>query len=248
MSLLDAGDDRGSALRLYESYERRLAAEFNSKPTAESAALAARIRGGERRARAREAQAPPPAAPLVAPPVEPPVAPPAAPSTQEDSHAPNSDKRRLAGTSQTQHTRSSLGAGTRRGGAFWPRSPDETLMVSITLRRRPAHTRARQLVRESHGRSTIRVARAQWPKTGWRRGCCARSSWTSSIRAPRSVQGHAANGACDRSAHHRAPHGCLASRVGQLLSHRRHDPLPGRRSWTCPRGESYAPSVRSARA
>ena len=60
MSLLDAGDDRGSALRLYESYERRLAAEFSSKPTAESAALAARIRGGERRPRAREAQAPSP--------------------------------------------------------------------------------------------------------------------------------------------------------------------------------------------
>lgn len=61
MSLLDAGDDRGSALRLYESYERRLAAEFNSKPTAESAALAARIRGGERRPRASESRVPPPA-------------------------------------------------------------------------------------------------------------------------------------------------------------------------------------------
>jgi DNA-binding SARP family transcriptional activator/TolB-like protein len=62
MTLLDAGDDRGSALRLYEGYERRLAAEFNSKPTAESAALAARIRGGERRPRPREAQPPPAAA------------------------------------------------------------------------------------------------------------------------------------------------------------------------------------------
>lgn len=59
MSLLDAGDDRGSALRLYESYERRLAAEFSSKPTAESAALAARIRGGERSPRTPPAQAPP---------------------------------------------------------------------------------------------------------------------------------------------------------------------------------------------
>ena len=51
MSLLDAGDDRGSALRLYESYERRLAAEFNARPTTESAALAVRIRDGERRPR-----------------------------------------------------------------------------------------------------------------------------------------------------------------------------------------------------
>jgi len=61
MSLLNAGDDRGSALRLYESYERRLAAEFNSKPTAESAALAVRIRGGERHPHAGELRLPPPA-------------------------------------------------------------------------------------------------------------------------------------------------------------------------------------------
>jgi DNA-binding SARP family transcriptional activator/TolB-like protein len=58
MSLLDAGDDRGSALRLYESYERRLATEFNSRPTAETAALAARVRGGERRPRPHGADAP----------------------------------------------------------------------------------------------------------------------------------------------------------------------------------------------
>ena len=61
MSLLDSADDRGSALRLYESYERRLAAEFHSKPTTESAALAARIRGGERRPYASESRVPPPA-------------------------------------------------------------------------------------------------------------------------------------------------------------------------------------------
>ena len=79
MSLLDASDDRGSALRLYESYERRLAAEFSSRPTAESAALAARIRGGERRVRVREAQASPAATPA------------AVPSTSEDSHAPTGD-------------------------------------------------------------------------------------------------------------------------------------------------------------
>lgn len=62
MSLLDAGDDRGSALRLYESYERRVAVEFNSKPTMESAALAARIRSGERRPRASESWVQSPAA------------------------------------------------------------------------------------------------------------------------------------------------------------------------------------------
>ncbi len=61
MSLLDSADDRGSALRLYESYERRLASEFNSRPTTESAALAARIRGGERPPRASESLVPPPA-------------------------------------------------------------------------------------------------------------------------------------------------------------------------------------------
>jgi DNA-binding SARP family transcriptional activator/TolB-like protein len=79
MSLFDAADDRGSALRLYESFERRVAAEFNSKPTAESAALAARIRSGDRRPRASESRAqsasPAPAA-AVAPVA--PVAPPAA--------------------------------------------------------------------------------------------------------------------------------------------------------------------------
>jgi DNA-binding SARP family transcriptional activator/TolB-like protein len=57
MSLLYETDDRGSALRLYESYERRLAAEFNSRPTAESSALAARIRSGDRPARANESPA-----------------------------------------------------------------------------------------------------------------------------------------------------------------------------------------------
>jgi len=76
MSLLDAGDDRGSALRMYESYERRLAAEFNSRPTAESAALAARIRTGERRPRASESPAPQASpAPIVAPVAEKPLDP-----------------------------------------------------------------------------------------------------------------------------------------------------------------------------
>jgi DNA-binding SARP family transcriptional activator/TolB-like protein len=56
MSLLDAAGDRGSALRLYESYERRLAAEFDATPTTESAALAARIRSGDRRPDASESR------------------------------------------------------------------------------------------------------------------------------------------------------------------------------------------------
>jgi len=46
MSLLDASDDRGGALRLYDAFARRLAAEFESKPSAESAALATRVREG----------------------------------------------------------------------------------------------------------------------------------------------------------------------------------------------------------
>ncbi len=74
MSLLDAGDDRGSALRQYEGYERRLAAEFNSKPTAESAALAARIRGGQRAPRGSETRAPSTSTPLAVPSVAPSVA------------------------------------------------------------------------------------------------------------------------------------------------------------------------------
>jgi DNA-binding SARP family transcriptional activator/TolB-like protein len=68
MSLLDVADDRGSALRLYESFERRLAAEFDSRPTAESAALAARIRSGERSPRVRESPSTSAAATAPAPP------------------------------------------------------------------------------------------------------------------------------------------------------------------------------------
>ena len=53
MTLLEQSDDRGGALRLYDAYARRLAAEFSSKPSAESAALAARIRDGTGPARSR---------------------------------------------------------------------------------------------------------------------------------------------------------------------------------------------------
>ncbi|MBA2686428.1 MAG: hypothetical protein H0U66_18230 [Gemmatimonadaceae bacterium] len=46
MSLHDAIDDRGGALRLYDSFARHLSIQFDAKPSAESAALAARIRAG----------------------------------------------------------------------------------------------------------------------------------------------------------------------------------------------------------
>ena len=46
MSLLDRSSDTGGALRLHEAYARRLRAEFNAVPSAETESLAARIRGG----------------------------------------------------------------------------------------------------------------------------------------------------------------------------------------------------------
>jgi DNA-binding SARP family transcriptional activator/TolB-like protein len=76
MSLLDASDDRGSALRFYEGYERRLATEFDSAPTAESAALAARIRSGERRPRAEATPVVTASLPPAQTPVPPSVTPP----------------------------------------------------------------------------------------------------------------------------------------------------------------------------
>jgi len=50
MSLHDAVDDRGGALRLYDSYARHVSIQFDTKPSAESSALAARIREGTARA------------------------------------------------------------------------------------------------------------------------------------------------------------------------------------------------------
>jgi DNA-binding SARP family transcriptional activator/TolB-like protein len=44
LALLEQGSDTGGALRLYETYARRLAAEFGATPSAETEALAARIR------------------------------------------------------------------------------------------------------------------------------------------------------------------------------------------------------------
>ncbi|MEO8879604.1 MAG: BTAD domain-containing putative transcriptional regulator [Gemmatimonadaceae bacterium] len=77
MSLHDAIDDRGGALRLYDSFARHLSIQFDATPSEESAALAARIRAGAEH-RAPRAAAPtndaspardtvPTAAPVVAP-------------------------------------------------------------------------------------------------------------------------------------------------------------------------------------
>ncbi|MEP6494249.1 MAG: BTAD domain-containing putative transcriptional regulator [bacterium] len=46
MTLLDASNDRGGALRQYDAFARRLDAEFQARPTVETEALARRIRTG----------------------------------------------------------------------------------------------------------------------------------------------------------------------------------------------------------
>lgn len=61
MTLLDAGGDTGGALRLYETTARRLAAEFDATPSADTEALAARIRDGGSKPAGRPAPAPAPA-------------------------------------------------------------------------------------------------------------------------------------------------------------------------------------------
>ena len=228
MSLLDAGDDRGSALRLYESYERRLAAEFNSKPTAESAALAARIRGGERRPRASEA--PMPAASSAA----------CTDHSRTRVEATAPDERSDSARSRTadpvapcpvrpRHRRQvvrwalALGAAAIRRRAR--RTQLSTLDRTHTSRSARAcsstHSRIARTIHDS--RSLGRMAE-DWLTQGLLRTQLVDVVDTRAAF----VQGHAANGARDRSTHHRTPHGCLAPRVGQLLSHRRYDSLPGR--------------------
>jgi DNA-binding SARP family transcriptional activator/TolB-like protein/tetratricopeptide (TPR) repeat protein len=79
MTLLDRGSDTGGALRLYEGYARRLAAEFDARPSAETQALASRVRDGTHQPIPRLPAAPvpsddaPPHAPssaaLIAPPI-----------------------------------------------------------------------------------------------------------------------------------------------------------------------------------
>lgn len=59
MSLLEQGSDTGGALRLYDTYARRLAAEFAATPSAATEALASRIRDSAPPAAA--ASSPPPA-------------------------------------------------------------------------------------------------------------------------------------------------------------------------------------------
>lgn len=60
MSLLHAGGETAGALRLYETCARRLATEFDAAPSAETNALAARIRSGGETASARVEPVPQP--------------------------------------------------------------------------------------------------------------------------------------------------------------------------------------------
>jgi DNA-binding SARP family transcriptional activator/TolB-like protein len=63
MSLLERGGDTGGALRLYDTYARHLATEFDARPSAETVELAQRIRDGILPAPVRRERTPP-AAPL----------------------------------------------------------------------------------------------------------------------------------------------------------------------------------------
>ncbi|MDQ2768395.1 MAG: hypothetical protein M3Y30_14735 [Gemmatimonadota bacterium] len=88
MSLHYAAGDRGGALRLYDSYARHVSIQFDTKPSAESTALAERIRAGAGQPAARAnipiaatESAEPTAAPSalsLAPPPTPPPTPPVA--------------------------------------------------------------------------------------------------------------------------------------------------------------------------
>ena len=63
MSLLERGGDTGGALRLYEIYAQHLGAEFDATPSAETVALAKRIRDGGRPPLARIEPASPASSP-----------------------------------------------------------------------------------------------------------------------------------------------------------------------------------------
>lgn len=52
LSLFEQANDRGSALELYQTFARRLAADFNATPSAETEALVARLRASNRAASA----------------------------------------------------------------------------------------------------------------------------------------------------------------------------------------------------
>ena len=82
MSLHYAAGDRGGALRLYDGYARYVSIHFDSKPSAESAAMAASIRTGAQDQAAPAVPLPFPAAaapPSLAP-EQPPAPPPSAPT------------------------------------------------------------------------------------------------------------------------------------------------------------------------
>lgn len=68
MTLLDLSGDTGGALRLYEAAARRLASEFEATPSAETVALADRIRDGGGKRVTATAPAPSPAVPAGPPP------------------------------------------------------------------------------------------------------------------------------------------------------------------------------------
>ncbi len=82
MTLLDTGSDTGGALRLYDAYARRLAADFEATPSAETQALVARVRDGTRK--------PIPRQPAVLTPAPFPETPPA-PSDDAAPRAPPAD-------------------------------------------------------------------------------------------------------------------------------------------------------------
>jgi DNA-binding SARP family transcriptional activator/TolB-like protein/tetratricopeptide (TPR) repeat protein len=87
MSLLERAGDTGGALRLYETYARRLATEFDATPSAETDALAARIREGNRKPLPGRDPAPPATSPSGMPHTTSPRA--AAPAGDGSVEAPN---------------------------------------------------------------------------------------------------------------------------------------------------------------
>ena len=105
MTLLEESGDRGGALRLYDAYARRLAAEFASKPSAESAALATRIRDSSApmRVRTRPAQMPSSSAESAAAPTrEAPDEPPAPPPPPDAPAAPRTPAREQPGSERAR--------------------------------------------------------------------------------------------------------------------------------------------------
>jgi len=128
MTLLEESGDRGGALRLYDAYARRLAAEFASKPSAESAALATRIRDSSApmRVRTRPAQMPS--------------------SSAESAAAPMRPQRRalprVSSPAARERAHGIDGAGPR--GSSWSPSRSSRCCFERAPRVTPAHLRARE--------------------------------------------------------------------------------------------------------